>query len=83
VVNLVRNDYVPELAIRLEQPAGGGQLVINLRAEAAPEELAAALRAALPLAAASIPGLEIAVEHMEFFKPGKPVPTHRITALSA
>jgi G3E family GTPase len=83
VVNLVRNDYVPELAIRLEQPTGGGQLVINLRAEAAPEELAAALRAALPVAAASVPSLGIALEHMEFFKPGKPVPTHRITALSA
>lgn len=83
VVNLVRNDYVPELAIRLEQPAGGGQLVINLRAEAAPEELAAALRAALPVAEASVEGLGIALEHMEFFKPGKPVPTHRITALSA
>jgi hypothetical protein len=82
VVNLVRNDYVPELAIRLEQPAGGGQLVINLRAEAAPEELAEALRAALPAAAASVPGLEITLEHMEFFKPGKPVPTHRVTGLA-
>ena len=83
VVNLVRNDYVPELAIRLDQPAGGGQLVINLRAEAAPEALAEALRAALPAAAASVPGLQIALEHLEFFRPGKPVPTHRIGAPAA
>lgn len=83
VVNLVRNDYVPELAIRLEQPASGGQLVINLRAEANPEELAEALRSALPVAAASVPGLQIMLEHMEFFKPGKPVPTHRVTELSS
>jgi hypothetical protein len=83
VVNLVRNDYVPELAIRLEQPAGGGQLVINLRAEAAPEVLADALRAALPAAAACVAGLQMALEHLEFFRPGKPVPTHRIGALSA
>jgi Ni2+-binding GTPase involved in maturation of urease and hydrogenase len=82
VVNLVRNDYVPELAIRLEQPAGGGQLVINLRAEAAPEVLADALRAALPAAAASVEGLQMTLEHLEFFRPGKPVPTHRIEALS-
>jgi len=83
VVNLVRNDYVPELAIRLDQPAGGGQLVLNLRAEAAPETLAEALRAALPAAASSVPGLEITLEHLEFFRPGKPVPTHRIGAPAA
>jgi Ni2+-binding GTPase involved in maturation of urease and hydrogenase len=83
VVNLVRNDYVPELAIRLDQPAGGGQLVINLRAEADPEALAEALRAALPAAAASVPGLQIALEHLEFFRPGKPVPTHRVGAPAA
>ena len=83
VVNLVRNDYVPELAIRLDQPAGGGQLVINLRAEAPPEALAEALRAGLPAAAASVPGLQIALEHLEFFRPGKPVPTHRISAPAA
>ena len=83
VVNLVRNDYVPELAIRLDQPAGGGQLVINLRAEAAPEALAEALRAALPAVAASVPGLQIALEHLEFFRPGKPVPTHRMGAPAA
>jgi G3E family GTPase len=83
VVNLVRNDYVPELAIRLEQPAGGGQLVLNLRAEAPPEALADALRSALPAAAASVAGLQIALEHLEFFRPGKPVPTHRIGAPAA
>jgi hypothetical protein len=83
VVNLVRNDYVPELAIRLDQPAGGGQLVLNLRAEAAPEILAETLRSALPAAASSVPGLEITLEHLEFFRPGKPVPTHRIGAPAA
>lgn len=82
VVNLVRNDYVPELAIRLEQPAGGGQLVINLRAEAAPEVLAEALRESLPAASASVEGLQMTLEHLEFFRPGKPVPTHRIGAFS-
>jgi hypothetical protein len=58
-------------------------LVINLRAEAPPEDLASALRAALPDAAASVPGLEITLEHLEFFRPGKPVPTHRIETLAS
>jgi G3E family GTPase len=82
VVNLVRNDYVPELAIRLDQPCGGGQLVINLRAEAPPESLAGALRESLPAAAASVEGLRITLEHLEHFRPGKPVPTHRVECRS-
>ena len=78
VVNLVRSDFVPELAIRLEQPAGSGQVIVNLRAEADPEVLASVLRAALPVAAHEIMGLAAEVEHLEFFRPGKPVPTHRL-----
>jgi hypothetical protein len=58
------------------------RLRVNLRAEAAPEVLADALRAALPAAAAPVEGLQMALEHLEFFRPGKPVPTHRIGALS-
>ena len=78
VVNLVRSDFVPELAIRLEQPAGSGQVIVNLRAEADPELLSSVLREALPVASAEVSGLETALEHLEFFKPGKPVPTHRL-----
>src|SRR5208337_4359992 len=37
VVNLVRNDFVPELSMALKEPVGRGQLIINLRAEAAPD----------------------------------------------
>jgi G3E family GTPase len=80
VVNLVRSDFVPELAIRLDQPAGSGQVIVNLRAEADPETLSRVLREALPLAAQATGGLEAALEHLEFFKPGKPVPTHRIVS---
>jgi G3E family GTPase len=78
VVNLVRSDFVPELAIRLEQPASAGQVIVNLRAEAAPELLSSVLREALPVAAAEVDGLHAELEHLEFFKPGKPVPTHRV-----
>jgi G3E family GTPase len=78
VVNLVRSDFVPELAIRLDQPAGSGQVIVNLRAEGSPGLLAAALEEALPVAIGSCPGLGAELEHLEHFRPGKPVPTHRI-----
>ena len=49
----------------------------NLRAEAAPEDLAAVVQEALKLTAARHPGLNLAVEHHEHFRPGRPTPTHR------
>lgn len=78
VVNLVRNDFVPELAQRVEDPVAAAQLIINLRAEAAPEVLAATVREALEAAAGVFPNLATNWEHLENFRPGKPTPTHRI-----
>lgn len=76
-VSLVRNDFVPELSMRLEEPVAGGQLIINLRAEAAPEVLGAAMREALTATAARFATLKANLDHLEHFRPGKPVPTHR------
>jgi len=81
VVNLVRSDFVPELAIRLEQAAGSGQVIVNLRAEADPELLAGAVRDSLPIAVKAVAGLRAELEHLEFFRPGKPVPTHRLESV--
>lgn len=78
VINLVRNDFVPELSIRLEQPCGSGQIILNLRAEAAPETLAGSIQNALKKLSASEPSIRTRLEHWEHFRPGKPVPTHRI-----
>ncbi|MDB6069790.1 MAG: Cobalamin biosynthesis protein [Verrucomicrobiales bacterium] len=77
VVNLVRNDLVPELGISLDEPSESGQLIINLRAEADPSALAEAVRQALLETAAARPGLELLLEHHEHFRPGRPEPTHR------
>jgi hypothetical protein len=77
VVNLVRNDFVPELSLRLTEPIHSGQLIINLRAEAAPEALGLIVREALAAAAAAFPACETTLEHLEHFRPGKPSPTHR------
>ena len=76
-VNLVRNDFVPELSMKLETPVENGQLIINLRAEADPETLATAVQESLAALSPAFPGLGINLEHLEHFRPGKPSPTHR------
>ena len=77
VANLVRNDFVPELSLKLESPVTGGQLIVNLRAEAAPDVLGTAVREALAASAKAFPTLNATLDHLEHFRPGKPNPTHR------
>jgi G3E family GTPase len=76
-VNLVRNDFVPELSLKLQDRSAGGQLIINLRAENAPDTLAESVRASLAAVEASHPSLSTKIEHIEHFRPGRPTPTHR------
>ncbi|MEO1369160.1 MAG: cobalamin biosynthesis protein P47K, partial [Acidobacteriota bacterium] len=72
LINLVNNDYVPELGERLAAPLRAGQLVVNLRAEAAPQLLRDAVESEL----GRTPHLTL--EHLECFEPGQPEPTHRM-----
>ena len=76
-INLVRNDFVPELSLTLADQPASGQLIINLRAEGAPEQLKAAVEDALTETARSHSDLTLRLEHLEHFRPGKPQPTHR------
>ncbi len=76
-VNLVRSDFVPELSLRLEAGCTAGQLILNLRAEAAPDTLKAAVESALSALPGNFPGLRARLDHLEHFRPGKPQPTHR------
>ncbi len=78
VLNLVRNDFVPELSQSLPEPILSGRLIVNLRAEHAPELLRAALEAALTKAAAEH-GAVVRIEHAEQLRPGRPQPTWRMT----
>ena len=80
VVNLVRNDFVPELSQNLQDTLVSGELTINMRAEAAPELLRDTVLAAVENRSQLHTGLTMNWEHMEYFRPGKPQPTHRITA---
>lgn len=82
-VNLVRNDFVPELSFQLEEPVATGQLIVNLRAEAAPDTLDALVRDAINVSAGEHPTLQATLEHVEQFRPGKPVPTHRLQSLES
>ena len=78
IINLVRNDFVPELSADLDAPINSAQLIINLRAEADPKTLKAAVQTALATAS---PNLTATLDHLEHFRPGKPEPTHRVTDL--
>ena len=74
VVSVVGTDREPDVRESLLDGVDGGELVINLRAEADPKALEATVRAAL----ASLSGVETVVEHFEQLRPGRPVPTHRL-----
>jgi hypothetical protein len=76
-INLVRSDYIAELGMELDEPTTGGQLIINLRAEADPASLMDSVKAALDQVKTNFFGLQATLEHEEHFRPGKPVPTHR------
>jgi G3E family GTPase len=76
VLNLVRGDGAPEMSHTLAEPLDAGELLLNLRAEGDPEYLEAAMRAAL--AALESEGVRFQVDHLERFRPARPVPVHRL-----
>jgi len=82
VINLVRNDFIPELSQELADDVEGGQIIINCRAEAAPEVLHRAVNDALVALGKQRRDLLLRLEHLEHFKPGKPQPTHRIVTMA-
>jgi Ni2+-binding GTPase involved in maturation of urease and hydrogenase len=77
VINLVRNDFRPEFGQELEEPVTGAQIILNLRAEADPERLAVIVTDAVARSALALPGCRLTLDHLERFRPGRPVPTHR------
>lgn len=76
LVNLVNLEFVPEVGERLKAPVTDGQLVINLRAEAAPEVLRQCLDEALA-GAPNTDQVALKLEHVESFRPGQPTPVYR------
>jgi Ni2+-binding GTPase involved in maturation of urease and hydrogenase len=76
-VNVVRTEAEPELAFALDAGIDAGELTLNLRAEADPERLEGVVRDALASVGSRLKA-SIVSEHLERFRPGRPVPTHRI-----
>ena len=78
VINLVRSNSSPEFSGKPCAWVKSGELTINLRAEEAPAELHTAVQHAIRDLAKQFPGLETEVGHLQYFRPGKPEPTHRM-----
>ena len=77
-LSLARNDYVPELSQRLWEWVGGGELIVNLRAEGEPERLQETVEQVLEKIRTNNHQMTLDVEHLERFRPAKPQPTYRI-----
>lgn len=77
VVNLVRRHSAPELAYQLAEDLEVGELTVNLRAEADPEWLRSIAEGVIQRAAEK-QGLSWSLDQAQAFRPGRPVPVHRM-----
>ena len=82
VLNLVRTDGRAELSHTLKDAVTAGELIVNLRAEGAPDVLRAAASEALTSVARE-KNVDVSVDHEEAFRPGKPNPTYRMATAAA
>ncbi len=75
VLNLVRGDGIAESIHRLQDEMESGELIINLRAETDPAILRAAVES---IVGDMLVNFGVTLEHIEAFRPGKPMPTYRM-----
>jgi G3E family GTPase len=80
-VQLVRSEGAPEFTQKIGHRVWGGELLVNLRAEADPDTLMAAVNAALVEAVERKHGLKLPTAFSQQLRPGQPKPTHRVTEL--
>jgi G3E family GTPase len=76
-LNLARTDALPEASYRLQAPIDEGELIVNLRAEGDPDLLREVVLTSIHQRAAET-APRATIEHVEHFRPGRPVPTHRV-----
>ena len=77
-INQVGSELVPELGMSLLDDMTSGQLIVNIRAEALPEDINKTLEEVL----AEKFSASLKLEHVEYFKPGRPTPTHRYAGVN-
>jgi len=79
-LNLVSTAGEPAFSRILAHAVSGGEMILNLRAEAPPGVLRVAVEDALAAVAAAA-GARAEVQQLECFRPSRPNPTHRILAV--
>lgn len=77
VANLVSNSTGPELSLPSHTKTKSANVVVNARVATDPSELESLVRAEVAAACQSI-GANQTVTTLQSFRPGRPVPTHRI-----
>jgi hypothetical protein len=77
VANLVSSFSPPELSLPSRGQVKEAQLVVNARVATAPETLTDHVEQAVHKACA-VRGAKAAFQQTQSFRPGRPVPTHRI-----
>ena len=80
VVNLVHSGQEPELSHSLDAPLSKGELTLNLRAQGPPEVLRELTQRMLAIQAEEST-LRVQLKHLESFRPGRPIPTHRLAGV--
>ncbi len=77
VVNAVSTDIPPVSPFLLQDTISAAELIVNLRGEGDPEVLRREAMDAIHTRASGA-ALKAVVKHAEHFRPGRPVPTHRM-----
>ena len=81
-LNVVGSDREPEASHLLQDDLQSGELILNIRGEGDPAALRRAVGHALTVATAPR-RVRVEVVHLEDFRPGRPVPTHRMATMKA
>jgi Ni2+-binding GTPase involved in maturation of urease and hydrogenase len=78
VVNLVSSGDETELSLASEIKTNAADILVNARVAASPEQLETAVQSVASTLAIDR-SMELAVGKIQSFRPGKPVPTHRVS----
>ncbi len=78
VVNLISNQSAPKLSLASQATTSNAELVINARVSIDPEILANLVQSSLTEIAQQF-AAAVVIRQSQSFRPGRPVPTHRLT----
>jgi len=79
IANLVESEVSPELSLASEIATSSAELIVNARVAVDPADLETVVTQAVEHVAREF-GLEATISGMQRFRPGRPMPTHRMGA---